>query len=545
MLRTAPRLLRFIAIGLLCALLALIVWRVGRLAGLAWQGAAAARQLLADGSSGADQETLAERLPRLQADLELLDERLAALNAEVLPLVPAAKALAGAPGYGGAIAQAPERLLSAGRLLDTAMALEPHWEWLLGLDAPRRYLLLVQNNHELRATGGFLSSFGTVVVEQGQIADLAFVDSYELFSTGHEYPPAPEPMQRYMGIQLLTPRDGNWSPDLPTAAETIRKLYTQETGQAVDGIITVDLDTVRHIVKALGSVRVEGVTTPITAENVEQELVQLWEQPVEQAGETGGVTEATGDWWDKRKDFVPLIAGAALSQLQAGKYDATDLVAELTSALDQRSIQVWMDRAGVQKVLADQKWDGGLHPPTDGDFLAVVDSNVGYNKVDAALQRALQYEVAWPQGPEQPAEVMLTLTYTQPVVAEDPGCNPAPRYGDNYADLIARCYFDYIRVFVPGGSELMNVSGIDPQTVTSTVGEKGTQQFGGYFVVPPNSTKSITFTYRLPAGITPQDYSLRIQRQSGTDPLPIRVAVNEMVRTGTIKDGEWEWQQAI
>lgn len=545
MLRTAPRLLRFIAIGLLCALLALIVWRVGRLAGLAWQGAAAARQLLADGSSGADQETLAERLPRLQADLELLDERLAALNAEVLPLVPAAKALAGAPGYGGAIAQAPERLLSAGRLLDTAMALEPHWEWLLGLDAPRRYLLLVQNNHELRATGGFLSSFGTVVVEQGQIADLAFVDSYELFSTAHEYPPAPEPMQRYMGIQLLTPRDGNWSPDLPTAAETIRKLYTQETGQAVDGIITVDLDTVRHIVKALGSVRVEGVTTPITAENVEQELVQLWEQPVEQAGETGGVTEATGDWWDKRKDFVPLIAGAALSQLQAGKYDATDLVAELTSALDQRSIQVWMDRAGVQKVLADQKWDGGLHPPTDGDFLAVVDSNVGYNKVDAALQRALQYEVAWPQGPEQPAEVMLTMTYTQPVVAEDPGCNPAPRYGDNYADLIARCYFDYIRVFVPGGSELMNVSGIDPQTVTSTVGEKGTQQFGGYFVVPPNSTKSITFTYRLPAGITPQDYSLRIQRQSGTDPLPIRVAVNEMVRTGTIKDGEWEWQQAI
>ena len=415
----------------------------------------------------------------------------------------------------------------------------------MGLDAPRRYLVLVQNNHELRATGGFLSAFGSVVVDQGQIADLAFVDSYDLFSTAHEYPPAPAPMQEYMGIQLLTPRDGNWSPDLPTAAETIRKLYTQETGQAVDGIITVDLDAVRHLVKALGSVQVEGVPTPITAENVEQELVRLWEQPAGQAGEAGGTKEATSDWWEQRKDFVPLVAGAVLARLQAGKFDTADLATELTAALDERSIQVWMDQAQVQMVLADQKWDGGLHPPASGDFLAVVDSNVGYNKVDAALQRGLQYEVTWPQGADQPAQVMLTLTYTQPVVAEDPGCNPAPRYGENYADLIARCYFDYVRVFVPEGSELIDVGGIDPQTVTSTIGEQGTQQFGGYFVVPPNSSKSVSFTYRLPAGITPQGYTLRVQRQAGTDPLPIRIMVDGVERTDTVKNGMWEWQQAI
>ena len=223
------------------------------------------------------------------------------------------------PGFGRAIAQAPELLSSANRLLNTAVALEPQWEWLLGLDAPRRYLVLVQNNHELRATGGFLSAFGSVGVDQGQIADLAFVDSYDLFSTAHEYPPAPTPMQEYMGIQLLTPRDGNWSPDLPTAAETIRKLYTQETGQAVDGIITVDLDAVRHLVKALGSVQVEGVPTPITAENVEQELVRLWEQPPGQAGEADGTKEATSDWWEQRKDFVPSGSRGSAGAAAGGK----------------------------------------------------------------------------------------------------------------------------------------------------------------------------------------------------------------------------------
>lgn len=545
MLRSAPRLLRFITIGLGCVLLVMVLWRGGRLAWLAWQGAAAVRQLQADSSPGSSRETLDERLPHLQDDLELLDARLAALNAEVAPLAPAARTLAGVPGFGRAAAQAPELLSSANRLLNTAVALEPQWEWLLGLDAPRRYLVLVQNNHELRATGGFLSAFGSVLVDQGQIADLAFVDSYDLFSTAHEYPPAPMPMQEYMGIQLLTPRDGNWSPDLPTTAETIRKLYTQETGQEVDGIITVDLDAVRHLVRALGSVRIDGVPTPLTAENVEQELVQLWEQPPGQVGETTVTKEATGDWWEQRKDFVPLVAGAALAQLQAGKFDATVLATELTAALDERSIQVWMDQAQVQLVLADQKWDGGLHPPASGDFLAVVDSNVGYNKVDAAMQRGLQYEVTWPQGATEPAQVTLTLTYTQPVVAEDPGCNPAPRYGESYADLIARCYFDYVRIFVPGGSELIDVGGIDPQTVTSTTGDSGTQQFGGYLVVPPNSSKSISFTYRLPADITPQEYTLLVQRQAGTDPLPIRIIVNGVERTDTLKNGAWEWQQAI
>ncbi len=545
MTRTAPGLLRFIVLGLVCALLGLVLWRGARLGWLAWQAAGAARQLQADSGLGSTngQAAVGAQLPRLKQDLQRLDEQLEALSTEITPLAPAAHALGGMPGYGRAIAQAPEQLAAANRLVRAALALEPQWEWLLGVDAPRHYLLLVQNNHELRATGGFLSAFGTLVVDQGQITDLAFADSYDLFSMDHEYPPAPAPMQEYMGIQLLTPRDGNWSPDLPTAAATICELYEKETGQAVDGIITVDLGAVQHLVKALGSVHVQGVPGPITAENVEQALVQLWEQPPEGAGAPASSQVAgTTGWWEQRKDFVPLVAEAALAQLQAGKFNAADLAAELVAALDERSIQAWMDQAQVEQVLVGQQWDGGLQPPEKGDYLAVVDSNVGYNKVNAAVQRGLEYVVTWPHGPKQPAEVSLTLTYTHPIVAEDPGCDPAPRYGGNYADLIARCYFDYIRVLAPAGSDLVDVDGIDPQTVTSAPGDQGTQQFGGYLVLPPNSSKDVTFSYRLPPGITPDGYTLRVQRQAGTKALPIRVTVNGVERAATVKSGTWEWQ---
>jgi hypothetical protein len=409
--------------------------------------------------------------------------------------------------------------------------LGPEFEWLLGVDAPRTYLLLVQNNHELRGTGGFLSAFGTLLVDRGQVADLRFADSYEFFSTAHEYPPAPEPMQRYMGIQILVPRDANWSPDLPVAAETIRRLYAQETGVEVDGIVTLDLDAVRRLVAALGSVRVEGVAEPITPANVEQVLVELWENPPAEprVNPAGGAAEepqtGAGDWWSRRKDFVPLVAGAALARLQAGDFDAARLAVEMAAALDTRAVQVWLDQPPAQAVLAAQGWDGGLQPQAGADFLAVVDANVGYNKVDAVIQRAVQVAVAWPEGNSAPAEVTLTLTYTHPVSAEDSGCDPTPRYGEGYADLIARCYFNYVRVYTRGGSRLVDVSGIDPQTVTSAPGEQGTQVFGGYFVLPPGEVKRVSFVYRLGTALGPQEYRLRVQRQAGTDPLPLQVTV--------------------
>ncbi len=67
-------------------------------------------------------------------------------------------------------------------------------------------------------------------------------------------------------------------------------------------------------------------------------------------------------------------------------------------ALDDRSIQGWVNNAQVQRRVDAAGWDGALRPTADADFLAVVDTNMGYNKVDAAIQRALEYSVTWPDG---------------------------------------------------------------------------------------------------------------------------------------------------
>ncbi len=61
-------------------------------------------------------------------------------------------------------------------------------------------------------------------------------------------------------------------------------------------------------------------------------------------------------------------------------------------------------------------------------------------------------------------------------------------------------------------------------------------------MLPPNSSKDVTFSYRLPRGITSDGYTLRVQRQAGTKALPIRVTINGVERTATLTSGAWQWQ---
>ena len=340
------RTLRRLLIALLLLLVAWLLWRGARLAAVTYAAVEAAQQLQAAAAPAAPagEAGPAVDVQGLRAGLALLDGRLDALAAELAPLAPALRWVGGLANAGlGAV---PGQVATAQQLAGAAAAFGPQLDWLLGMDAPRRYLLLVQNNHELRATGGFISAFGYLVIEEGRIASLDFVDSYELFSLQSEYPPAPAPMEQFMGIQLLVARDANWSPDLPTAAAEIARLYTQDSGRAVDGILTLDLHAVQRLVGALGSLRVPGVGAPLTAGNLEAELVRLWEQPpaaAENGEENGGVG---GDWWSRRKDFVPLVAGAIVERIQGGAVDAPALSLAISGSGD---IALGRGRCGTAK----------------------------------------------------------------------------------------------------------------------------------------------------------------------------------------------------
>jgi hypothetical protein len=393
---------------------------------------------------------------------------------------------------------------------------------LLGADGPRTYLILAQNSHELRGTGGFISGAGFIRLEGGRIIDLKLSDAYSVDDLTQSHPAPPRTLTEQTGIQLLTLRDSNWSPDFLESGEVARALFAQDRGIATDGVIALDLEAVRLLVAALEPLQVPGVDQPVTGANALDWMMRSWEAP---QSATGTVKEAsTSDWFRKRKDFMAELMTAALAKLQSGgDLNASALAQAAVAMLDGRHLQVAVDDPALAKILAEQGWDGSLHPPAEGDFLAVVDSNVGFNKANAAVTEAIAYRVE-PANGALDATLTLTYTHTAPAGAE-PICDRSMRYGDSYDEIINRCYWDYLRVYVPGGSELLEATGLNRPV--SEQGEHGTTVFAGSFSLRPGDQHDVTLRYRLPEDIPLSPYRLFVRKQAGTLAPPLTVEAGE------------------
>lgn len=418
------------------------------------------------------------------------------------------------------------------------MQIAPGLPDLLGMNGPYTYLVLLQNNHELRGTGGFITGIGRVTVERARVTALEFTDSYAVDNHNIDHPPAPAPLQKYMKADLLFLRDANWSPDLPTSARIIDTLYSRDTGQTVDGIVTMDLHAVALIVGAVGPVTVPGLEEPVTGQNVVELIKELWGNPL---GEDETVANKSSEWFRQRKDFLPIMAGAILDKLKSGRFNVFAVAGAGRRAFNERAIQVWVREERVQERIHRWGWDGGLLPPQDADYIALVDSNLGFNKVDSVIERSLDYTVSWPGGPGSQGVARLTVTYRHPIAMPRYECLLSPRYGDRYDEMAERCYYDYVRLYAPLGSELLRIDGVEQDSVSTRRGEKGTQVFGGYFVMKPGTTRTVTFIYRLPQHIQQNGYRLVIQRQSGTSPMPLRWQVANRAFTYTHSQNVFVW----
>lgn len=423
-------------------------------------------------------------------------------------------------------------------LLADGLNLAPVLPKLLGMYGAQTYLLLVQNNQELRATGGFISAVGKVTFNQGRMEGIEIVDSYAIMRHDVDHPRAPEAQERYMGIPLVFLRDANWSPDFPTTALLARSLYAQDAGISVDGVATIDLRAVQLLVDALGPLTIEGVNEPVTGDNLIEQLQSFWDRPLE-SDET--LQTDYQEWWKQRKDFMPILAQAALGRLHSGSFNPLALADGIRAAMAERAVQVWMVDEDAAELFATLGWDGRLRPAPDADFIALVDTNMGYNKVDAVLERAMDVTVSWPDGPAASALSTVRVTYRHPLEVPGHVCSNQGDYGTGYADMIRRCYFDYVRLYVPQGSELVSLEGVEPDSVGSQAGERGTQLFTGYFSFSPGSEHTVTFTYRLPPHLTPENYRLVVQRQSGTGPLPLSIEVDGERFDTTLVEGRLEW----
>ncbi|MBC7260804.1 MAG: DUF4012 domain-containing protein, partial [Chloroflexi bacterium] len=239
---------------------------------------------------------------------------------------------------------------------------------LLGHERPVTYLILAQNNHELRPTGGFISGAGIIQLSGGKIITMTFQDSYavDALCAPGTHPPAPVPLREYIWAPALMFRDANWSPHFPTSAAVAASIYRACRGVGVDGVIAFDLDAVVSLLRGLGPVQPTGYPEAVTADTFLRYIAQYWTNPLRTA-ETA--EQETDEWWRHRKDFMADLLQAALQRITNSPQTIPmqKFAPEMLRALQGKHLLIHLQDPAAAQVLADLSWDGALRT-WDGDY---------------------------------------------------------------------------------------------------------------------------------------------------------------------------------
>jgi hypothetical protein len=408
---------------------------------------------------------------------------------------------------------------------------------LLGVDEPRTYLMLAQNEHELRATGGFISSVALLGVADGKVAQFDFRDSYAVDDLSQPHPDAPEALERYMLAQIWLLRDANWYPGFPASAQVARDLYQLDQGVLVDGVIAVDLTAMQSFVGALEPVYLEEYDEEVTEANVLGLMEEHWASP---SGEG-----QTGDWWAHRKDFMGELLGAMMAKLETdvGSVDAGRLARALLRGLEEKHVLVYVVDPTVGAILSERGWDGAIGD-SDGDFLMVVDTNMGFNKVNPNVERSVEYQVSIED--EGGITSRVAVTYRNRSGSGPEECVQEAVYPPTYREMMEGCYWNYLRIYVPEESELVqgpqltlpegSLRARQDATGGASLGtevgpaESGKSVCGVFFVVAPGERREMVFEYEQPSSVLvaeeqSETYRLLVQKQPGTLAVPLRVEV--------------------
>lgn len=424
-------------------------------------------------------------------------------------------------------------------LAQDGLKLLPVLPEIMGLDGAKRYLILAQNEDELRPTGGFISGAGLIEVANGEIISVSFEDANVVDNYAEKpYDFPPQPLYDFMRLELFLLRDANFWPDFPTSAQKAMELYSygQDTGP-LDGVIAIDQQFMRLLVEATGPVPVIGTNTTIRPGNV-IDLVRD-ARSIQQG-------QAVGDWVANRKAFMQAFATAIQDKIQNdfGSLNPVSLVRSLYQAIEQRHLQLYMTNGDVAAALDETKWNGRLPSAPPGDFLMVADTNMGYNKANVYIQRATHYELFLQEATPR-AELTVEYTHTGP--AKDEPCYQGTEREYElslpYLASAEKCYWNYLRVYAPANSQLLDSSRhvVPGETLFSGEGwdsaavqadeTPGLSTFANFLLVANNGSETAAFTYNLPAEVVQavedsNRYQLTVYKQAGTNAEPLVLVVH-------------------
>jgi len=383
--------------------------------------------------------------------------------------------------------------------------------YLLGMDDTRTYMLIFQNDKELRPTGGFITAYSIMDVRNGKMEPVASSDIYHLDDNYVPQIEAPRPMVDYLkGIYKMSPnfrlRDMNWSPDYKVAMDMFSEEIKEAGVTDIDGIIAVDTYVVVYLLDVLGQIGVPGFgnfSTEIDERcNCPQVIYELEsfadvEGPIVWSENDPDLIVFAPANYDNRKKIVgPLMNSVIRNALGQEKERLPDLFMAGWKMIMEKHLLVYMFDENAQRGVESFNIAGRIEG-YDGDYLHISDANLGGRKSNLYVTQEVAQKVE--MAKDGSVTKTLTITYKNP---------------QEYDGWLNSVLPNWTRVYVPDGSELIDSEGFED--VGETYTELGKTVFSGGFELRPQGVKKIVLTYKLPFKVD-KNYNLLIQKQPGTD----------------------------
>jgi Protein of unknown function (DUF4012) len=326
---------------------------------------------------------------------------------------------------------------------------------MMGADGPRTYFMGFQTNAEARGTGGLLGGFGILRFDNGAATVDTLGRNSEL---NKEFTPIDLGAEFNAQYGFNRPstdfRNSNWSSHFPFAAQIWKSMWEQQSGQKVDGVISIDPVALSYILGAVGS-----VTMPDGEEITKDNVVDLTEN-------TSYIRFADDN--NARKGYLQDVAAAVVRKMTGHVDSPRQLLDALGKAVGEGRIAVWSSSTEDQKLIEETPL-AHIIPDDSAPYASVIINNIAGNKLDYYLTRQIEYLAGACDSETRKSAVTVRLVNNVPD-------QPLPDYVAGTSGLSA------FQVEVPRNSNITSVSLLATKGATLTgayVNGLKTRAFGG------------------------------------------------------------------
>jgi hypothetical protein len=385
---------------------------------------------------------------------------------------------------------------------------------ILGFPDKTNYLLIFQNNDELRPSGGFVGSYAIMQADNAKFKTITTADSYHLDMPVRNTlnTEANSVLSKYLKTEKMFFRDANWAPDWRVSAQNLDYVYKKileawpkdrevPFDEDFDYIIGITPDLVETLLEILGEIEYEGKI--YNSQNFQAQLQKQVEiDYIEQ-----GIPS-----WERKSAISYILREIETRLLNLEMADWPNVFYSLVEEAEKKNVLIYAEDEYSQKIIENMGWSGKVQTNTD-DYIMIVDANMAALKTDALMSRQLDYNL----NIDENYSSYLSLKY---------------KHLGKEINWRTSKYHSYTRVYLPINSKDISVEGFaDASLNIYKDKELNKMVVAGYFTVNLNSQKEIDIYYNNEVSST-EKYNLYLQKQPGTNWITnVKIKTNQDIKS--------------